>query len=156
MQPDRNSPVSAQQPAGSNPLTVERLQAMIKQLHNQLVATQGELSSTQAQLQSARQQANNVGNSGWPKRNKPPAFDEKGSVDSWVQKINGYCRGAVEGENLFIAVSYSTSSAHEWYICAKEFEEIPVLSYDGFCSAIYKRFKPIDKVRTASHQSAAV
>lgn len=154
MQPERNSPVSAQQPAGSNPLTMERLHAMINQLHSQLIATQGELSSTQAQLQSTQQQAKNVGNSGGPKRNKPPTFDGKGSVDSWLQHISEYCRGAADGEKLAIAVSYLTGSAHEWYICTKVLEESPVLSYDGFCGAISKRFNPIDKVRTARDKLA--
>jgi hypothetical protein len=98
---------------------------MINHIHNQLVATQEKLSSIQAQIQSAQQQANNIGNSGGPKRNDFPTFDGKGSVDSWLQHIHEYCRGDAEGEKLAIAASYITSSAHEWYIYTKVLEGKP-------------------------------
>jgi Retrotransposon gag protein len=154
MQPERNSPVSAQQPAGSNPLTMERLQGYDKPASQSIGSYSRRIKSTQAQLQSAQQQSNNVGNSGGPKRNKPPTFDGKGSVDSFLQHINEYCKGAAEGEKLAIAVSYLTSSADEWYICTKVLEESSVLRYNGFCSAISKLFNPIDKVRTARDKLA--
>jgi hypothetical protein len=75
-------------------------------------------------------------------------FDGKGSVDWWLQLIHEYCREAAENGKIAIAVFYLTSSAHEWNICTKLLEESPVLSYDGFCSAVFNRFNPIDKVRT--------
>jgi hypothetical protein len=149
MKPERSSPGNPHQPAGQPALTMERLHAMINQLHTQLVTTQGELSTTQSQLQNAQQQAAHGGNSGGPKRNKPPSFDGKSSVDSWLQHMNEYCAGVAESEKLAIAVTYLSSSAHEWYIGTKILENSPVLDYAGFCSAISKRFSPIDKTRTA-------
>ena len=127
---------------------------MINQLHTQLVATQGELSTTQSQLQTAQQQATHGGGSGGPKRNKPPTFDGKSSVDSWLQHMNEYCAGVAESKKLTIAITYLSSSAHEWYIGTKILENSPVRDFTGFCSAISKRFNPINKTRTARDKLA--
>jgi hypothetical protein len=132
MQPEHSSPGTPNLPTGQPPLTMERLHAMINQLHTQLVATQGELSTTQSQLLTAQQQATQGGGSGGPKRNKPPTFDGKGSVDSWLQHMNEYCAGVSESERLAIAITYLSSSAHEWYIGTKILENSPVHDYAGF------------------------
>jgi hypothetical protein len=89
---------------------------MINQLHTQLVATQGELSTTQSKLLAAQQQTAHGGGSGGPKRNKPHIFDGKGSVDSWLQHMNEHFAGVADSENLAIAVTNLSSSAHEWSI----------------------------------------
>jgi hypothetical protein len=154
MQSERSSPGNPNLPTGQPPLTMERLHAMINQLHTQLVATQGELSTTQSKLLAAQQQTAHGGGSGGPKRNKPPTFDGKGSVDSWLQHMNEYCAGVADSEKLAIAVTYLSSSAHEWYIGTKILENSPVHDYIGFCSAISKRFNPIDKTRAARDKLA--
>jgi hypothetical protein len=123
-------------------------------MHTQLVATQGELSTTQSKLLTAQQLATYGGGSGGPKRNKPHTFDGKGSVDSWLQKVNAHCAGVADNEKLAISVTYLSRSAHQWYIGTKILKNSPVHDYIGFCSAISKRFNPIDKTRAARDKLA--
>lgn len=143
--------------------TVEQLHAMITELHgqlnvtrNELLATQSELSSTRAQLTSARGGMDRVtqSTSAAPKRNKPPTFDGRGSVDSWLEHIFEYCSAAPEDQKLSIAVTYLLGSAHEWYIGTKLLSDSPVSTFEGFCKAISGRFNPVDKVRAARDKLA--
>jgi hypothetical protein len=133
MQPERSSPGTPNLPTWQPPLTMERLHAMINQLRTQIVATKGELSTNQPKLLATQQQATDDGRSGGPKRNKPPNFDGKGSVDSWLQHMNEYCAGVADSDKLAIPVTYLSSSAHKWYIGTKILENSPVHDYIGFC-----------------------
>jgi hypothetical protein len=154
MQPERSSPGASNLPSEQPPLTMDRLNAMINLLYTQLVATQWELSTTQSKLLTAQQQATHGGGSGGPKRNKPPTFDGKGSVDFWLQHLNEYYAGVVDSKKLAIAVTHLSRSAHEWYIGTKILGNSPVHDYTGFCSATSKRSNPIDKTRAARDKLA--
>jgi hypothetical protein len=68
--------------------------------------------------------------------------------------MNEYCAGVAENEKLAVGVTYLSSSAYEWYIGTKILENSPLHDYTGSCSAISKRFNPIDKTRTARDKLA--
>jgi hypothetical protein len=60
-----------------------------------------------------------------------------------------YCFTSPEEQQIVIAVTYLTGSAHEWYIGTKQLQGSHVLTLVGFFQAIFKRFNPADKARAA-------
>lgn len=145
------------------PLTMEQLHAMLTELHGQLSSTRNDLQTTQNELNSAKTQLASTQAElhrslnapvSTPKRNKPPTFDGKGSVDSWLAHIQEYCSTSPNEQKLAIAVTYLTGSAHDWYIGTKQLQDSPVLTFVGFCQAISKRFNPADKARAARDKLA--
>jgi Retrotransposon gag protein len=136
---------------------------MLTELHGQLGSTRNELQTTQnelnvakAQLASTQDELNRCLNPSvsTPKRNRPPTFEGKGSVDSWLAHIQDYCSASSDEQKLAIAVTYLTGSAHEWYIGTKMLTDSPVLTFSGFCQSISKRFNPADKARAARDKLA--
>jgi Retrotransposon gag protein len=145
------------------PLTMEQLHAMLTELHGQLGSTRNELQTTQNELNLAKTQLANTQaefhrslnpSVSTPKRNRPPTFEGKGSVDSWLANIQDYCSASPDEQKLAIAVTYLTGSAHEWYIGTKMITNSPVLTFAVFCQAISKRFNPADKARAARDKLA--
>jgi hypothetical protein len=87
---------------------------MLTELHGQLGSTRNELQTTQnelnvaqAQLASTQYVFNRSLNPSvsTPKRNRPPTFEGKGSVDSWLAHIQDYCSAAPDEQKLAIAVT---------------------------------------------------
>jgi Retrotransposon gag protein len=142
---------------------MEQLHAMLTELHGQLSSTRNDLQTTQSELNSAKTQLASTqaelhrslnAPTSTPKRSKPPTFDGKGSVDSWLAHIQDYCSTSSDEQKLAIAVIYLTGSVHEWYIGTKTLQDSPVITFGGFCQAISKRFNPADKTRAARDKLA--
>jgi hypothetical protein len=89
-----------------------------------------------------------------PKRNPPPTFDGRGSVNSWLAHIAEYCSSVSDDQKIAIAVTYLTGSAHDWYIGTKLRSDHSFENFEEFHRAISTRFNPIDKVRAARDKLA--
>ena len=111
------------------PLNMEALAQTVADLQRQLAEARNQIAAQQNQLNAAAQQVTSMGQelslsrnqaspSGLgtvfnaPKKNKPIAFNGRGSVSSWCVQMENYLGGGNDTTSLNIALSYLSGNAH--------------------------------------------
>ena len=131
------------------------LMTMFNELHSQIQATQGQLQAAQTQIgqlnvaQTQHTGMNTVTNYAAPKPQKPPAFNGKGSVDSWATHMDQYVASLDGTSALALAVTYISGDAHEWWLAHCKTVHPTPTQWEELRNAILIRYNPLNKVKIA-------
>ena len=145
--------------------TVSELQMQLGEAHTKISSQQNQLNAAAQQLAAmgqelsiSRNQAAPDGLStlfSMPKKNKPNAFNGRGSVSSWCVQMGNYLEGTDGISSMNIALSYLTGIAHEWWIIHSKSEEGKNIdSWSGLKAALVQRFETLNKEKIARDKLA--
>ena len=120
----------------------------MEQLHNMITQLNEQLRQQQQALQTQQSVHSGIGTP-TVKKNKPPTYDGKAPVDSWVSHMNNYLCGTPANNTLSIAVSYLTDQAHKWYLAYTQHAQPPLTNWETLRTALIDRFSSRNKVKLA-------
>lgn len=131
---------------------LENANAEINNHREQLGAAAQKVAGLEAELASARNGTRDHQN---PKKNKPSSFNGKGSVSSWCVQMDNYLGQDRGMESLYVALSYLSGSAHEWWIVhEKSPEGQNIRTWGHFKDALVQRFETLNKEKIARDKLA--
>jgi hypothetical protein len=126
------------------------MMGLITELHSELTAQRARIAQLTNPQAIPSPASASAPPSFTPKKNKPPTFDGKSSLDSWIAHMTSYIHGLTEQQAFSMAITYLTTDAHDWFIANQTSATAaghPMTSWVAPTDA--KRFNTLNKVRLA-------